>query len=130
MPVCPPEVHIELTTTREQDLATSKYKVHYEVTNATGIDMNVFVYKQLLDRDAASGCFKADFEAVATPKSMAEFAVDVPNSGQVFFRKKVVDLEFTSLELAQETDDYIHTDLEQLVLDTQALVNNFQTTTV
>jgi hypothetical protein len=127
---CPPEVHIEVTIKRWQDLSTSLFHLLITIGATENIDKNLFVYKQLLDRDATTGCFISEFEAVATLPALAEFAVDVPNTGQVFFRKNSVELTFSAIASAEETEDLILADLRQVVADREASPEEFQSEVV
>ena len=123
---CPPDVDIEVNIKRWQDLATSKYHLEITIGATSNIDQNLFVFKQLLDRDATTGCFESVFEAVTTLQGIADFAVDTPNQGQVFFRKKSVELVFDSIPETEETERLILCDLEQLVADRKAAPDEFQ----
>lgn len=127
---CPPDVNIEVTVKRWQDLTNSLYYLQLTIGATTSINKNLFVFKQLLDRDVTTGCFISEFEAVATLPAIAEFAVDIPNEGQVFFRKNTVTLSFTSVAAAEETEALIMADLTQLVADAKASLSTFQSETV
>jgi len=127
---CPTTVNIEVTIKRWQDLSTSKFYLLFTIGATTSIDKNLFVYKQLLDRDAATGCFLTVFEAIATLPAIAEFAVDVPNTGQIFFRKSTVELSFDTITAATETEELIMADLEILVEDMKRSLDSFQSESV
>ncbi len=127
---CAPAVDLELNTQRYQVLATSKYRLHLTVGATNNIDKHIFVFKQTLERDPASGLFSSIFEAVATPIAMSEFKIDVPNAGQVFSRSSEVTLEFDALPLAIETESLIRADVQQLIEDTKAILASWQSETV
>ncbi len=127
---CPPDVSIELSTTRFQNLETSKYHVRFVVGTTANIDSHIFVFKQLLERDPASGLFNSVFEAISTIQGMADFKIDVPNVGQVFFRKNTLELAFDALVAAQETEALILNDINQLIADTKLYLANWQSETV
>lgn len=127
---CPPDVRLSVDVTRMQDLTTSKYRVSFTVGATVNIDSHIFVYKQLLSRDAQSGEFESVFEAVSTIQGLADFAVDVPNSGQVFFRKNTLVLEFDSITEAQDTEKLIMTDVGQLVADMREYLAGWQSESV
>ncbi len=129
-PPCPPTINLELITDRFQDLVTSKYHVVFTVGAVVNIDANIFVFKQLLSRDPQSGLFDSVFEAIASLQALADFAVDVPNTGQVFFRKKVLELEFDSLVQAQDTEKLILVDINQLIADAKQYLAGWQAETV
>ena len=131
MPIpCPPAVSIEVKLQRWQDLQTSKYHMQICIGATANIDKNLFIFKQLLDRDPVTGCFNTVFEAVATLQALADFKVDVPNEGQVFCRKNCVALVFDSIPAAQETERLILSDLDALVADVKASLSTFQSDSV
>lgn len=127
---CPPDVHLELDIKRWQDLTDSRYHVKFTVGTAQNIDSNVFVFKQLLSRDAATGTFDSEFEAVASPQAMADFKAKSPNVGQVFWRDSVLELEFDALPDAVSTEALVRADVEQLLEDTRTMLSSFQSETV
>ena len=127
---CPPDVSVEVQLKRWQDLQTSKYHLLACIGATANIDPNLFVFKQLLERDPVSGCFISAFEAVATLQALAEFKVDVPNEGQVFFRKRCVELAFDSIQAEQETERLLLSDLDMLAADMKASLSDFQSETV
>jgi len=87
-----------------------------QVIVASGIPPEIFVYKQLVDRDA-QGCYKSEFCSVAAVFQMTEVPATEYSGGIPMKRLDNISLVFDNFAEIQDAIDSICTDVDQLLED-------------
>ncbi len=91
-------------------------RLKLEVTEAAGVDKEIFVYQQR-PLDVTAGSYVGDFNHVCSPTDMGNYPVgqaqtEVPKSGlPPFYRSHFVDLLFDSIKDADEAEQAIWEDI-------------------
>ena len=93
---------------------TQGYRLFIQASDAVGLSVNIFVYRQGSVNPETSDT-ESSFAAVASPSDIEEYQVGSPKSGDRFYRLSNVDLIFRAVDEAESAWQAIKGDVNELI---------------
>jgi len=113
------DVKLELQTSWEMVPEEYIFRIQFTVGVVQNIPKEIFVYQRGIQCDS-----EETFHNVATPDQISQFPIDSPEGDCPFFRKYEAAFEFDTLSEAEEYVDRIRNEIDLLVREYKAVLEN------